>query len=265
MIKLDSISVHFATGTPLSVCAINRLSLTVGRGEFISVIGSNGAGKSTLLSCLAGNILVSSGRVTIDNIDVTKKPTEQRAALVARVFQDPLAGTCGTLTIEENLALADSRGCRRGFSLALNKNSRARFQLELRKLGLGLENRMGERVESLSGGQRQALSLLLATMRKARVFLLDEHTAALDPRMSSFVMDLTERLVRERGLTTIMVTHSLTQALRYGERLVMLDSGRVIFESSGEERKRLSIEDLVARFSSARGSFALDSDELLLS
>ena len=265
MIELSSISVRFGAGTPLSVCALDGLSLSVSRGEFISVIGSNGAGKSTLLSCLAGDIAPSSGRVIIDDLDVTHFPTERRAGMVSRVFQDPLTGTCGSLTIEENMALSMDRGRRRGLGLALSSHKRAHFRAELRRLGLGLEDRLGERVDRLSGGQRQALSLLLATLCEARVFLLDEHTAALDPRMSSFVMDLTERLVSERGLTTIMVTHSLVQALRYGSRLVMLDGGRIVFESSGAERSRLTVEDLVSRFSRSRGELSLDSDELLLS
>ena len=265
MIELSSVFVRFGEGTPLSVCALDGLSLSVSRGEFISVIGSNGAGKSTLLSCLAGDISASSGRVIIDDIDVTRYPTERRAGMISRVFQDPLSGTCGSLTIEENMALSMDRGRRRGFGLALSSSRRAGFRVELRRLGLGLEDRMSERVDRLSGGQRQALSLLLATLCEARVFLLDEHTAALDPRMSSFVMDLTERLVSERGLTTIMVTHSLAQALRYGTRLVMLDGGKVVFESSGAERARLTVEDLVSRFRGSREDISLDSDELLLS
>ena len=263
MIRLERVSVRFAEGTPLAVEALSALDFSVGKGEFVSVIGSNGAGKSTLLGCCAGEVGVSSGRVEIDGVDVTNFSVERRAGLVARVFQDPLLGSCGSLTIEENMALASRRGFRRGLGLALGSSVRASFRERLRGLGLGLEDRLSERVERLSGGQRQALSLLLSVQCDARVFLLDEHTAALDPRMSSFVMDLTERLIAERGLTTVMVTHSLSQALRFGNRLVMLSGGRIVFECSGAERSRLRIEDLVSRFSSMGG--ALDSDELLLS
>ena len=263
MIRLERVSVRFGEGTPLAVDALSELSLSVEEGEFVSVIGSNGAGKSTLLGCCAGEVGVSSGRVVIDGADVTSLSVERRAGRVARVFQDPLLGSCGSLTIEENMSLASCRGLRRGFGLALGSRVRAAFRERLRDLGLGLEDRMGERVERLSGGQRQALSLLLSVQGGARVFLLDEHTAALDPRMSSFVMDLTTRLIEERCLTTVMVTHSLSQALRFGNRLVMLSCGRVAFDCSGAERSRLRIEDLVARFSSRGG--AMDSDELLLS
>ena len=263
MIRLERVSVRFGEGTPLAVEALSEIDFSVAEGEFVSVIGSNGAGKSTLLGCCAGEVGVSSGRVVIDGVDVTRFSVERRAGMVARVFQDPLLGSCGSLTIEENMALASRRGFRRGLGLALGGVVRAAFRERLRGLGLGLEDRLSERVERLSGGQRQALSLLLSVQCGARVFLLDEHTAALDPRMSSFVMDLTSRLIEEQGLTTVMVTHSLSQALRFGNRLVMLMGGRIAFECSGAERSRLRIEDLVARFSSGGG--ALDSDELLLS
>ena len=263
MIRLERVSVCFGEGTPLAVEALSEMDFSVEEGEFVSVIGSNGAGKSTLLGCCAGEVGVSSGRVVIDGVDVTNFPVERRARFVARVFQDPLLGSCGSLTIEENMALASCRGFRRGFGLALGRSVRAGFRDRLRGLGLGLEDRLSERVERLSGGQRQALSLLLSVECDARVFLLDEHTAALDPRMSSFVMDLTQRLIEERRLTTVMVTHSLSQALRFGNRLVMLSGGRVAFDCSGAERSRLRIEDLVARFSTSGG--AMDSDELLLS
>ena len=253
MIRLERVSVCFGEGTPLAVEALSEMDFSVEEGEFVSVIGSNGAGKSTLLGCCAGEVGVSSGRVVIDGVDVTNFPVERRARFVARVFQDPLLGSCGSLTIEENMALASCRGFRRGFGLALGRSVRAGFRDRLRGLGLGLEDRLSERVERLSGGQRQALSLLLSVECDARVFLLDEHTAALDPRMSSFVMDLTQRLIEERRLTTVMVTHSLSQALRYGDRLVMLSGGRVAFDCSGAERSRLRIEDLVARFSTVAG------------
>ena len=262
MIRLERVSVRFGEGTPLAVEALSEVDFALEEGEFVSVIGSNGAGKSTLLGCCAGEVEVSSGRVEIDGVDVTHFSVERRAGMVARVFQDPLLGSCGSLTVEENMALASRRGFRRGLGLALGRSVRGDFRDRLRGLGLGLEDRLSERVERLSGGQRQALSLLLSVQCGARIFLLDEHTAALDPRMSSFVMDLTQRLIEERGLTTLMVTHSLRQALRFGDRLVMLSGGRVIFDCRGAERSALRLEDLVARFSSGG---EIDSDELLLS
>jgi putative ABC transport system ATP-binding protein len=263
MISLKDIDVVFGKGTPLEKRALNGINLEIDKGMFVSVIGSNGAGKSTLLGVLAGDIVPSSGHVLIGGTDVTRKPTVRRAELVARVFQDPLAGSCGALTIEENLALAERRGKRRGFTKALNARRRADFRERIADLNLGLENRLGDRMDLLSGGQRQAVSLVMATLTGSQMLLLDEHTAALDPGMAEFVMGLTQKFVSERKLTTLMVTHSMRQALDFGDRTVMLHGGEIVLDVSGEERKGLQIEDLIEMFRKIRGQ-TIDDDELLI-
>jgi putative ABC transport system ATP-binding protein len=264
MMRLDRGRVVFGAGTPLENVALKDIDLEIPQGQFVSVIGSNGAGKSTLLNAVSGEHRLTSGRVVIDGTDVTAWPAARRAGMVARVFQDPMLGTCEGLTIEENLAIAASRGSQRRPVLALGRNRRKEFRDQLAQLGLGLENRLGDRMGLLSGGQRQAVSLLMATLRPAQILLLDEHTAALDPRMSDFVLNLTHRLVEAQGLTTLMVTHSMRQALDFGSRTVMLHEGEVALDVAGEERRRLDVDDLVARFAQARGG-ELDSDALLLS
>ncbi|RDD62772.1 ABC transporter ATP-binding protein [Ferruginivarius sediminum] len=263
MISLSGIEVVFGAGTPLENRAIRGIDLDIPEGTFVSVIGSNGAGKSTLLNTLSGEVRPSAGRVRIDELDVTGWPAARRAGLVARVFQDPMAGSCADLTIEENLALAASRGERRGFGLALGRQRRETFRAQLSRLGLGLEDRLSDRMGLLSGGQRQAVSLLMATLQPAKILLLDEHTAALDPRMSDFVLRLTHELVEQQALTTLMVTHSMRQALDFGTRTVMLHEGRIALDVAGDERHRLGVDDLVARFAQVRGE-ELDSDALLL-
>ncbi|MBB5752019.1 ABC transporter ATP-binding protein [Prosthecomicrobium pneumaticum] len=264
MIALSNLSVVFGRGTPLEKTALAGLDLTIEAGSFVTVIGSNGAGKSTLLGVLAGDVIPSSGRVTIGGRDVTRVATAERAKLVARVFQDPLAGSCGALTIEENLALAAARGARRGLGLALSGRRRETFRERVAGLRLGLENRMEDRMDLLSGGQRQALSLVMATLAGSEVLLLDEHTAALDPGMAEFIMGLTQSLVDRHRLTTLMVTHSMRQALDHGTRTVMLHEGKVILDVAGEGRRSLGVEDLIAMFRKARGQ-ALDDDALLVS
>jgi len=263
MIRVSSLVVTFGRGTPLEKTALAGIDLAVAAGEFVSIIGSNGAGKSTLLSALAGDFPPTSGRIEIDGVDVTRQSTARRSARVARVFQDPLAGSCGTLTIDENLALAAARGRPRGFGKALSSRRRAMFVERLAALGLGLEKRLGDRMGLLSGGQRQAIALVMATLAPSGVLLLDEHTAALDPGMAEFVADLTQRVVAEHRLTTLMVTHSMRQALDLGTRTVMLHEGRIILDVGGEERKSLGVEDLVDMFRRTRGQ-ALDDDELLI-
>jgi putative ABC transport system ATP-binding protein len=263
MISLKDIHVVFGKGTPLEKKALNGINLEIEEGSFVTVIGSNGAGKSTLLGVLAGDITPTTGTVTIGTTDVTRKPTVRRAELVARVFQDPLAGSCGTLTIEENLALAERRGKRRGLTMALNSKRRELFRERIAELNLGLENRLGDRMDMLSGGQRQAVSLVMATLTGSQMLLLDEHTAALDPGMAEFVMNLTDRFVAERKLTTMMVTHSMRQALDFGHRTIMLHAGEIVLDVSGEERKGLQIEDLIQMFRQIRGQ-TLDDDELLI-
>ena len=263
MITLSNLGVIFGRGTPLQKQALTDINLTIEAGSFVTVIGSNGAGKSTLLGILAGDVLPTEGTVTISGKNVTKQQTADRASLVARVFQDPLTGSCGTLTIEENLALAAARGKRRGLAPALARSRRDLFRDRVAALNLGLENRMQDRMDLLSGGQRQALSLVMATLANCEVLLLDEHTAALDPGMAEFIMNLTQSIVSERKLTTLMVTHSMRQALDFGSRTIMLHGGSVVLDVAGDNRKNLSVEDLIGMFRKVRGE-TLDDDALLM-
>jgi putative tryptophan/tyrosine transport system ATP-binding protein len=263
MLKANDLEVTFHAGTPMENHALRGLNLTIPSGEFVTVIGSNGAGKSTLLNALSGDLLVDSGSIVIDDVNVTRRSAWQRSELISRVFQDPMAGTCEALTIEENLALAWRRGERRGLRLALNRSLQDIFREKLGILGLGLENRLQDRMGLLSGGQRQAVSLLMASLRPSRILLLDEHTAALDPKTAAFVLELTRKIVAEGRLTTMMVTHSMRQALRYGTRTVMLHEGRVVLDVSGEERARMDVPDLLRLFERTRGE-AIADDALLL-
>jgi putative ABC transport system ATP-binding protein len=263
VISLRDIKVVFGRGTPLQKQALNGVNLTIEEGSFVTVIGSNGAGKSTMLGVLAGDVIATEGQVMIGSSDVTRKGTAARAGLVARVFQDPLAGSCGSLSIEENLALAARRGERRGLAAALGPRRRELFRERVADLGLGLENRMSDRMDLLSGGQRQAVSLVMATLAGSEVLLLDEHTAALDPGMAEFIMNLTQKIVSERRLTTLMVTHSMRQALDFGHRTVMLHGGEIVLDVAGDSRKNLQVEDLIAMFRKMRGQ-TLDDDALLI-
>jgi putative ABC transport system ATP-binding protein len=263
VIRVENLAVTFARGTPLEKRALTGVSLSIEAGEFVSVIGSNGAGKSTLLAAIAGDVPPSAGRIVIDGEDVTRQSTVRRSARVARVFQDPLAGSCGQLTVEENLAIAAARGQRRGLAHALTRDRRAIFRERLAALGLGLEARLQNRMALLSGGQRQALALVMATLAKSSVLLLDEHTAALDPAMAEFVVDLTRRVVEEHHLTTLMVTHSMRQALDLGTRTIMLHEGKIVLDVKGDQRTGLTVEDLVKMFRRVRGQM-LDDDELLI-
>ena len=263
MIRLADIGVVFRAGTPVETTALAGLDVEVPEGQFVTVIGSNGAGKSTMLNVVAGTIQPSRGRVEIDGIDVTTWPAPRRARLVARVFQNPTAGSCEALSIEENLALAATRTRRRGLGLALTESLRDDCRKTLARLGLGLEHRLGEEMGLLSGGQRQAVSLLMATLGDTRVLLLDEHTAALDPKTGAFVLDLTRQIVAERRLTTVMVTHSMRQALEVGDRTLMLHQGRVVVDVVGAERARLDVADLVRLFERVQGE-TLSDDALLL-
>ena len=263
MIELDHIGVTFKQGTPLEKQALIDLNLKIERGSFVTVIGSNGAGKSTMLGVLAGDILPNEGKVIINGVDVSRKSTADRAKMIARVFQDPLAGSCGSLTIEENLALAACRGKRRGLTSALTRENQEIFRHRIAELGLGLENSIHNRMDSLSGGQRQAVSLVMATLSDADVLLLDEHTAALDPSMADFVMKLTEKVIRKNKLTTLMVTHSMRQALDYGERTFMLHGGKIVLDVHAEKRRGLDVGDLIDMFQKVRGE-ALDDDKLLM-
>ncbi len=263
MIGIERLDVTFGRGTVLETRALRGIDLAIPAGQFVTVIGSNGAGKSTLLNVIIGAVRPETGRIEVDGQDVTGWPAATRARLMARVFQDPMAGSCETLTIEENLALAAARGRRRGLRSALDGAVRTQLQDSLAELGLGLENRLGDRMGLLSGGQRQAVSLLMATLAPMRILLLDEHTAALDPRTAEFVLNLTRRIVTEHGLTTLMVTHSMRQALACGSRTIMLHEGQICFDLEGEARAGLDVPDLIALFAEVRGQ-KLDDDTLLL-
>jgi putative tryptophan/tyrosine transport system ATP-binding protein len=260
MIHLENLHVTFNPGTPLAMPALQGLDLTIPAGQFVTVIGSNGAGKSTLLNVISGDLRPDVGRIHIGDQDVTRWSTPRRAKLVARVFQNPLAGSCPDLTVAENLALADRRGQSRTLGPALTPKLRQTLGERLAGLGLGLERRLNDRMGLLSGGQRQAISLLMATMAPHQILLLDEHTAALDPQTAGEVLGLTRRIVAEHRLTVLMVTHSLRQALELGDRTVMLHQGRVIFDVAGEARSGLSVGDLLERF--GRGDAV--SDVMLL-
>ena len=263
MMRADNLKVTFNAGTPIANPAMRGMTLHIKDGEFITVIGSNGAGKSTFLNAISGDLLVDSGSIHIDNQDVTRMPAHKRAHLVARVFQDPLAGTCEALSIEENMALAYSRGRKRGLSFALNKENRELFREKLSILKLGLENRLTDRIGLLSGGQRQAVSLLMASLQPSKILLLDEHTAALDPKTAAFVLELTDKIIEENQLTAMMVTHSMRQALDHGSRTVMLHQGKVVLDVSGQQRAGMDVSDLLNLFERTRGEKVSD-DALLL-
>ncbi|MBL4740811.1 MAG: ABC transporter ATP-binding protein [Sneathiella sp.] len=264
MIICENLRVTFNKGTVMETKALCGLDLTVPQGQFISIIGSNGSGKSTTQNAIAGELPLDEGRIIVNDIDISDWPAPKRAGLVARVFQDPLAGSCENLTIEENMSLAYMRGRRRGLGRSVPKAARDQFREKLSRLGLGLENRLGDLMGLLSGGQRQAVSLLMASLQPSSVLMLDEHTSALDPRIAAFVMELTSDIVTENNLTAIMVTHSMRQALDYGERTVMLHGGRVVLDVSGTEREGLKVPDLIAMFEKAHGE-ELSDDSLLLS
>ena len=263
MIRVENVDVTFNPGTVMEAHALRALALTIPVGQFITMIGSNGSGKSTLLNVLAGEILADSGQVVVDEEDVTRWAASERAGLVSRVFQDPMAGTCEGLTIEENMALAQVRGRPKRLRLAIGGDLRERFRYRLASLGLGLESRLQDRMGLLSGGQRQAVSLVMATLQPMKILLLDEHTAALDPKTAAFVMELTDRFVEEGKLTTLLVTHSMRQALDHGTRTVMLHEGQVVLDVADREREGLEVTDLLQMFEKVRGD-ELSDDSLLL-
>jgi putative ABC transport system ATP-binding protein len=263
MIQLDQVAVTFNAGTANEVRALRGVSLTLADGELVTVVGSNGAGKSTLLNTVAGVIAPERGQVVVGDRDVTSWPEHRRAVLVGRVFQNPLDGTAAGLTVEENLALAARRGRRRGFRQAVGSGERQRFGELVASLELGLERRLTAPVGLLSGGQRQALTLLMATLANPRVLLLDEHTAALDPGAAAQIERLTVQLATDQKLTTLMVTHNMQQALRVGSRTLMLHQGEIALDVSRDERAGLTVDDLVRRFQETRQT-ALVDDELLL-
>ena len=264
MLELKELYKTFHPGTVNAKTALNGLSLTLHDGDFATVIGGNGAGKSTMLNAAAGTLTVDAGKVFIDGTDVTDLAEYKRAAMIGRVFQDPMMGTAPSMHIEENLALAARRGQKRRLCWGITREEREKYRQLLSTLGLGLESRLGVEVSTLSGGQRQALTLLMATLKSPKLLLLDEHTAALDPKTAAKVMELTNRIVSREHLTTLMITHNMRDAIQYGNRLIMLHEGCIILDISGEEKQKLTIPDLLNEFAKASGDeFA--SDRALLS
>lgn len=248
MIELQNIDVIFNEGTEIENHVLKNINLKVCDGQFVSIIGGNGAGKSTLMNILSGNILPNKGKILIDGLNVTTMSTEARSSMVSRVFQDPTIGTFADLTIEENMALALKRGLNRGVFSSLNENSRDKFKLVLATIGIGLENRLKDKVSLLSGGQRQALSLMMATLLGSKILLLDEHTAALDPKIAKQIMKLTNEIIGQHRLTALMITHSMSQALEYGNRTIMMYHGEIVRDMEGDEREKLSTGDLIKYF-----------------
>ena len=259
MLKIEHIAKTFNPGTINQKKALRDLSLELANGDFVTVIGGNGAGKSTLLNAVAGVWPVDEGAIEIGGVDVTAMPEYKRAQYIGRVFQDPMRGTAAGMEIQENLALALRRGRKRGLSWGIKANEKDFYREALTKLGLGLQTRMTSKVGLLSGGQRQALTLLMATLEKPRLLLLDEHTAALDPKTAKKVLELTDEIIKERELTALMVTHNMKDAIQYGNRLIMMHEGRIIYDVAGEEKKNLQVEDLLKKFGEASGGeFAND-------
>ncbi len=248
MIKVESISKYYGKNTPNEVVALDRVSMTIEEGEFVVVIGVNGSGKSTLLNALAGTFICDGGRIMVDNTDVTKDPDFRRAKYIGRVFQNPYSGTAPTMTIAENLQMASLRGEQKGLKIGLTKERRAYLQEQLKALQMGLENRMDTPIGLLSGGQRQAVTLLMAAMQKPKILLLDEHTAALDPISAEQVLYITNDLIQRFNLTALMVTHSMSYAARFGTRVIMMNLGDIVCDIRGEEKRNLNEEALMQRF-----------------
>ena len=264
MLDLVRVEKTFNPGTINQKQALGGISLHLEEGEFVTVIGGNGAGKSTMLNAIAGVWPIDSGVISIGGVNVTGLPEHRRAAFIGRVFQDPMMGTAPSMEIEENLALAYRRGRRRGLRWGVTKPERARYHEALASLGLGLEDRMTTKVGLLSGGQRQALTLLMAALQKPKLLLLDEHTAALDPATAGKVLELSDRIVAENKLTTMMITHNMSDAIRHGTRLIMMNGGRIVLDISGKEKTRLTKADLLQKFAEAAG-VQEETDRMLLS
>ena len=264
MLKLEHLYKTFNPGTINQKVALSDLSLHLNPGDFVTVIGGNGAGKSTMLNAIAGVWAVDSGRIILDGQDVTALPEHKRAKFIGRVFQDPMMGTAPNMQLEENLALAMRRGQRRGLGWGVTKAEREVYREKLKTLNLGLEDRMTVKVGLLSGGQRQALTLLMASLQKPKLLLLDEHTAALDPATAAKVLDLSDRIVAENQLTALMITHNMTDAIKHGNRLIMMNEGKIILDISGEEKKQLTKQMLMDKFAELAGT-QVESDQVLLS
>lgn len=264
MLDIKHLSKTFFPGTVNEKKALTDVNLHMEPGDFITIIGGNGAGKSTLLNSIAGVFPIDGGQILIDGVDVSKMPEHKRARYIGRVFQDPMMGTAAGMMIEENLAIASRRGKTPGLSWALKDSDRVKFREMLKELDLGLEDRLTSRVGLLSGGQRQALTLLMAAMNKPRILLLDEHTAALDPKTAEKVLNMTKKVIERDHLTSLMITHNMRDALRFGNRLIMMNAGRIVVDVDAEEKAKLTIPDLLALFEKASGS-ALDNDRMMLS
>ena len=263
MLEIRNVTKIFNPGTINAKVALDDLSLTLNDGDFVTVIGGNGAGKSTMLNAIAGVFKIDAGSILIDGEDITGLPEYRRAAFLGRVFQDPMMGTAPTMELEENLALALRRGKHRGFGWGISKKERELYREELKKLDLGLETRLHSKVGLLSGGQRQAVTLLMASLKKPKLLLLDEHTAALDPKTAAKVLELSDKIVNETHITTLMITHNMRDAIAHGNRLIMMNAGRIVLDISGEEKKSLTISDLLEKFNASSGNAEAD-DKLVL-
>ena len=263
MLEIKNVSKTFNPGTVNEKKALSDINLTLNDGDFVTVIGGNGAGKSTVMNIITGVYSVDCGSITIDGIDVTSMPEYKRAKYFGRVFQDPMTGTAATMEIVENLAIAKKRGQRRTLRYGISKKEREEYRELLKKLDLGLEDRLTSKVGLLSGGQRQALTLLMATLQKPKMLLLDEHTAALDPKTAAKVLSLSDSLIKENNLMTMMVTHNMHDAIIYGNRLIMMHEGRIILDISGEEKKNLTVEMLLHKFEEVSGSEFVNDRALL--
>lgn len=263
MLKVSNIYKTFNPGTVNEKTALSGVSLELAEGDFVTVIGGNGAGKSTLLNALAGVWPVDGGSICIDGVDVTKTSEHKRAKYLGRVFQDPMMGTAATMGIDENLALAARRGKFRGLGPGITAKEKVEYRKMLAELDLGLETRLSAKVGLLSGGQRQAVTLLMASLKRPKLLLLDEHTAALDPKTAAKVLEATERIVEKDNLTTMMITHNMKDAIVHGNRLIMMNNGKIILDISGEDKKKLTVEDLLEKFAIASGS-ELDNDRMML-
>jgi putative ABC transport system ATP-binding protein len=263
MIRLEQVTKVFSEGTPDENAAIKNINLRVNEGDFITIIGSNGAGKTTLFNLIAGTIFPSEGKILVNDVDVTKVPEYKRAKYIGRIFQDPMLGTASNMTLEDNMMISYRKGFK-GLRISLNQKKREFFREKLKNLDMGLEHRLKENVLKFSGGQRQALTLLMMVLSEPALILLDEHTAALDPKNASIVLRLTREYIEEYNLTTMMVTHNMAQAIEYGNRIIMMDKGEIILDIEGDEKRNLTVDKLVEKFHQIRKE-ELQNDEVLLS
>lgn len=259
MLEIQNVHKTFNLGTINEKIALNGVNLNLNPGDFVTIIGGNGAGKSTTLNAIAGVWPIDEGNIIVDGVDLTRLSEHKRAVHLGRVLQDPMIGTAATMSIEENMAIAARRGEHRGFRWGISKKEREQYKEQLKELNLGLEERLSSKVGLLSGGQRQAITLLMAAMKKPKLLLLDEHTAALDPKTAAKVLEISDKIIEENQLTAMMVTHNMKDAIAHGNRLIMMHEGRVIYDVSGEEKKKLHVSDLLAKFEEASGGeFAND-------